>query len=155
MQSATVAAVPSAGSILTLVLHEPVTWTLAPKDCKLLTSTLTASGQRRETINVYQNPDGTYLWDDVNEVAGTATDSSGRAYLFIYRANPTVVTTSLPTQPPQTSSASGPDIFQLIPADGGDGGYTTNIFFRAQFNPDGSFIDKGTVFSSNASCDPI
>jgi hypothetical protein len=136
------------------VLLRPVQWTLTPARCSLLQTDLTGSGQGRKTVTLLRNPGGTFNYKINDEVSGIATDRNNHHYIFLYANNSFVGSgTGFPLpQPPY--NVYGTDEFRLIPVDGGTG-YTTNIFFKAGINADGSFTDQGSVFTPNAFCDPI
>ena len=140
--------------LLQQVIQRPVQWTKTPAVCSLLTTDLTGSGQGRTTITLVRNPDGTFNYKTNDEVSGIATDKNNHHYIFFYTNNSFVDSGTGVPAPRAPYNVYGTDTFQLIPVDGGTG-YTTNIFFKARVNADGSFTDQGSVFSPNAFCDPI
>ncbi|SRR6266446_2123670 len=136
------------------VIQRSVQWTLTPAVCSLLKADVTGSGQGRKTVTLVRNHDGTFNYKINDEVSGIATDKNNHHYIFLYTQNIFVDRGNGFPLPNPPYTAYGTDSFQLIPVDGGPA-YTTNIFFNARINADGSFTDLGSVFSPNASCDPI
>src|SRR5262249_50913223 len=140
--------------LLQQVTRRPVQWTKTKAVCSLLQSDLTGSGQGRTTVTLVRNADGTFNYKTNDEVSGTATDKNNHHYIFLYVNNAFVDSgAGIPT-PRAPYNVYGTDSFQLIPVDGGIA-YTTNIFFKARINADGSFTDQGTLLGPNFFCDPI
>jgi hypothetical protein len=140
--------------VLQQVIRRPVQWTKTPAVCSLLKSELTGSGQGRTTITLVRNTDGTFGYKTNDEVSGSATDKDNHHYIFFYVNNSFVDSGTGIPRPRAPYNVYGTDVFTLIPVDGGVA-YTTNIFFKARINADGSFTDQGSVLTPNAFCDPI
>jgi hypothetical protein len=140
--------------LLQQVTRRPVEWTLTRTVCSSLASDLRGSGQGRTTVTLVRNTDGTFNYKIADEVNGVATDGNNRRYIFAYTQNQFIDSGSGIPHPRPPYNLTGTDYFQLIPVDGGTG-YTTNAFFKARINADGSLTDQGSVFSPNISCDPI
>ena len=83
--SATASAAPSAGATHESV-RETVTWTLPAGQCPNLPAgvSVSGSGERLEEINTKLNSDGGSRIVINDLVTGSAVDSSGGTYLFIY-----------------------------------------------------------------------
>lgn len=136
------------------VSREPIEWKLTRGACPPLQDTTRGSGTGRVTTTVARNSNGTNNYAIVAEASGTATDSAGFHYIYLYTNTTYIDSASGLPYPNLPFTFYGPDVFQLIPVDGGSA-YTTTIFFKGRVKADGSFVDQGTYATPNFPCDPI
>lgn len=66
------------------IVRETVTWTLSPDQCSAIKDRITATGKRHQVVTTTVNPDGSKEIIDHDFVTGTATDTKGRSYYFVY-----------------------------------------------------------------------
>jgi hypothetical protein len=141
-------------------VREEVPWTLPAGQCPSLPAGVSVSGtgQRHQVTTTLTRADGSVTLITNDLVKGTATDSSGRSYEFVYQNHSTV------TQPPAGSGlpvqVQMTDTFVLR---GGGGGPTLNVGFnwRWTYPPLGAFwppADNWEQLSTRGDplrCDPI
>jgi hypothetical protein len=146
--------------ILQQVLLNPVSFTLPPPSvdpvygCPLVNYTVTGKGSERQTTIVTKHGRDKFSYSFVGIKNGTAVDTHGYHYIFLYTNTTNIDSTSGIPNPTPPYDFYAPDVFQLIPVDGGIG-YTINIYIKGRINSDGSFTDLGTIFDNNPNCDPI
>ncbi len=71
------------------IVRETVTWTLSPDQCSAIKDRISATGKRHQVVTTTVKPDGSKEIIDHDFVTGTAMDTKGRSYYFVY-ANQTV-----------------------------------------------------------------
>jgi hypothetical protein len=145
---------PVFGSLLTQTMREPISWTLAPSDCALVKSKLTANGTIKMVLTVQPNSDGTYNYEENDEASGMVTDDAGKNYIFLYHITLLVDSNTTLPEPLPPLQTYGPDEFRLIPVDGG-AGYNINLYFNFGVDAGGNMKDLGSLFSNDPNCDPI
>ncbi len=91
------------------VVREPVTWTLSPDQCAAIQDHISATGNRVQVVTTTVKSDGSKEIIDHDFVTGTAKDTKGRAYYFVY-SNQTIQ-----LAPPRGApiAASMTDTFEL------------------------------------------
>ena len=145
---------PMSPVLLTQVSQSPVQFTLTPSDCSLLKASLTGTGVSQTTMSLVRNASAGFNYTIVTDTNGTAVDAKGFHYIFNYRSTNYVNGGKGVQGPEPPYSFVGPDMFDLIPLDGGVA-YGTRIYFKAKIAADGSFVDLGSVANANPNCDPI
>jgi hypothetical protein len=71
------------------IVRETVTWTLSPDQCLSIQDPISATGKRVQVVTTTVQSDGSKEIIDHDFVTGTAKDTKGRTYYFVY-SNQTV-----------------------------------------------------------------
>ncbi len=71
------------------IVRETVTWTLSPDQCLAIEDRVSATGKRLQVVTTTVKSDGSKEIIDHDFVTGTAKDTKGRTYYFVY-SNQTV-----------------------------------------------------------------
>ena len=142
------------GALLTQVSYDPVNWTLNTGDCSALKAKTRGTGSSKTTLTVQPNADGTFSFDMLTEVSGTAVDDLGNMFMFFYRNSSIVASNTALPEPKPPFNFFGPDTFQLVGI-GKAPSYNIYQYFNGKVNPDGSFTDNGSLASGDPNCDPI